>query len=91
MLRYGLRDDQFTPIEHLLPGWPGNVERSSDRGKHLLVGRDPEFCAGAPVRDIPDSSATARIYTGAFRDGLKRASGSGCSGRSSTIPTTNTR
>ena len=37
MMRYGLRDDQFSRIENLLPGRPGTVGRNRDRGNRLLV------------------------------------------------------
>ena len=37
MPRYGLRDDQFARIEHLLPGRPGHVGRNSELGNRLFV------------------------------------------------------
>ena len=37
MRRYGLRDDQFVRIEHLLPGRPGYVGRNSALGNRLFV------------------------------------------------------
>ena len=42
MRRYGLRDEEFARIEHLLPGRPGHV------------GRDGKFRSGASWRDLPE-------------------------------------
>ena len=37
MRRYGLRDDEFARIEHLLPGRPGHVGRDSALGNRVFV------------------------------------------------------
>ena len=37
MERHALRDDQFSRIEHLLPGRPGTVGRNSELGNRLFV------------------------------------------------------
>ena len=55
MMRYGLRDGQFSRIENLLPGRPGTVGRNSDRGNRLLVDAVIwKFRSGAPWRDLPE-------------------------------------
>jgi transposase len=53
--RYGLRDDQFARIEHLLPGRPGHVGRNSELGNRLFVEAVIwKFRSGAPWRDLPE-------------------------------------
>jgi transposase len=55
MKRYGLRDDQFARIEHLLPGRPGHVGRNSQLGNRLFVEAVIwKFRSGAPWRDLPE-------------------------------------
>jgi transposase len=55
MRRYALRDDQFARIEHLLPGRPGSVGRSSDLGNRVFVEAVIwKFRSGAPWRDLPE-------------------------------------
>jgi len=55
MKRYGLRDDQFARIEHLLPGRPGSVGRDSEGGNRLFVEAVIwKFRTGAPWRDLPE-------------------------------------
>ena len=54
MERYGLRDDQFARMEHLLPGRPGHVGRNSVLGNQLFVEAVIyKFRAGSPWRDLP--------------------------------------
>ena len=55
MKRYGLRDDQFARIEHLLPGRAGSVGRDSEGGNRLFVEAVIwKFRTGAPWRDLPE-------------------------------------
>ena len=55
MRRYGLRDDQFARIEHLLPGRPGHVGRNSELGNRLFVeALIWKFRSGDPWRDLPE-------------------------------------
>ena len=55
MKRYGLRDDQFARIEHLLPGRPGSVGRDSEVGNRVFVEAVIwKFRSGAPWRDLPE-------------------------------------
>src|SRR5271168_1610746 len=52
MNRHGLRDDQFTRIERLLPGRPGYVGRDSELGNRLFVEAVIwKFRTGVPWRD----------------------------------------
>ena len=54
MERYGLRDDQFARMEHLLPGRPGHVGRNSVLGNQLFVEAVIyKFRTGSPWRDLP--------------------------------------
>jgi transposase len=69
MKRYGLRDDQFARIETLLPGRPGTVGRSSERGNRLFVEAVIwKFRSGAPWRDLPERFG-GKTPTSAFRAG----------------------
>ena len=53
--RYGLRDDRFARIENLLPGRPGHVGRSSEKGNRLFVEAVIwKFRSVAPWRDLPE-------------------------------------
>jgi len=63
--RYGLRDDQFARIEHLLPGRPGHVGRNSALGNRLFVEAVIwKFRSGAPWRDLPERfGAWKNIHT----------------------------
>jgi transposase len=65
MRRYGLRDDQFARIEHLLPGRPGYVGRSSVLGNRLFIDAVIwKFRSGAPWRDLPERfGAWKNIHT----------------------------
>jgi transposase len=55
MKRYGLRDDQFTRVENLLPGRPGSVGANSVGGNRLFVEAVIwKFRSGAPWRDLPE-------------------------------------
>ena len=55
MKRYGLRDNQFARIEHLLPGRPGSVGKTSAVGNRVFVEAVIwKFRTGAPWRDLPE-------------------------------------
>ena len=55
MRRYGLRDEEFARIEHLLPGRPGRVGRNSALGNRLFVEAVIwKFRSGPPWRDLPE-------------------------------------
>ena len=55
MRRYGLGDDQFERIECMLPGRPGSVGRSSEKGNRLFIEAVIwKFRTGAPWRDVPE-------------------------------------
>ena len=55
MRRYGLRDDQFARIEHLLQGREGHVGRNSELGNRLFVEAVIwKFRSGALWRDLPE-------------------------------------
>ena len=59
MRRYGLRDDQFVRIEHLLPGRPGYVGRNSGVGQSA-------FCRGGDL-EVPLRRAVARSARAVWR------------------------
>jgi transposase len=53
--RHALRDDQFSRIEHLLPGRPGTVGRNGDLGNRLFVNAVIwKFRVETPWRDLPE-------------------------------------
>ena len=92
MQRSGLRDDQFSRIENLLPGRPGHVGRNSEGGNRLFVEAVIwRFRSGAPWRDIPERfGAWKNIHT-RFSRWPKAAYGRVFSRRWPTTRTTNTR
>ena len=54
MRRYGLRDDEFARIDHLLPGRPGHVGRNSALGNRLFVEAVIWKFRRARWRDLPE-------------------------------------
>src|ERR1700680_4066855 len=73
MIRRGLRDDQFTRIERLLPGRPGYVGRDSELGNRLFVEAVIwKFRTGIPWRDLPTRfGAWKNIHTRFSRWAIK--------------------
>src|SRR3954452_17578356 len=54
MHRYGLRDDQWDRIKHLLPGRPGSVGVTAADNKLFVEAVLYRYRAGIPWRDLPD-------------------------------------
>ena len=87
MKRYGLRDDQFARIEHLLPGRAGYVGRTSELGNRLFVEAVIwKFRSGAPWRDLPERFGNWKNVHTRFsrwaKSGVWEKSFQGVSGRS---------
>ena len=54
MRRYGLRDDQWIRIEHLLPGRAGHVGVTADDNRLFVEAVLYRYRAGVPWRDLPE-------------------------------------
>jgi len=54
MRRHELNDDQFSKIEHLLPGRSGHVGVTAKDNRVFLNGVIWIFKTGAPWRDLPE-------------------------------------
>ena len=90
--RYGLRDDQFARIEHLLPGRPGHVGRNSALGNRLFVEAVIwKFRSGAPWRDLPERFGDWKNIHTRFSRWAKSGVWESLSRRWRTIQITNTR
>jgi transposase len=61
MRRYGLRDDQWERIKHLLPGQPGWVGVTAADNRLFVEAVLYRYRAGIPWRDLPER----------FGDGVK--------------------
>src|SRR5215213_9495553 len=61
MRRYGLRDDQWERIKHLLPGQPGWVGVTAADNRLFVEAMLYRYRAGIPWRDLPER----------FGDGVK--------------------
>ena len=92
MRRYGLRDDQFARIEHLLPGRPGHVGRNSELGNRIFVEAVIwKFRTGAPWRDLPECFGSWKNIHTRFSRWARAEYGRVFSRRWRMIPTTNTQ
>ena len=60
MRRYGLRDEQYQRIEHLLPGREGHVGATAKDNRLFLEAVIWKFRTGAPWRDIPERFGDGR-------------------------------
>jgi transposase len=54
MRRYGLRDDQWERIEHLLPGRAGSVGVTAADNRRFIEAVLFRYRAGIPWRDLPE-------------------------------------
>lgn len=54
MRRYALRDDQWSRIEHLLPGRPGSVGVTAADNRLFVEAVLFRYRAGIPWRDLPE-------------------------------------
>ena len=54
MHRYGLRDDQWDRIKHLLPGRPGSVGVTAADNRLFVEAVLYRYRAGIPWRDLPE-------------------------------------
>src|SRR5476651_2481273 len=54
MRRYGLRDDQWEPIQNLLPGRPGTVGVTASDNRLFVEAVLYRYRAGVPWRDLPE-------------------------------------
>lgn len=54
MRRHALRDDQWSRIEHLLPGRPGSVGVTAADNRRFVEAVLFRYRAGIPWRDLPE-------------------------------------
>jgi len=59
--RYGLRDDQWAKIEHLLPGRKGSVGVTARDNRLFIEGVLYRFRSGIPWRDLPERYGDFRV------------------------------
>lgn len=59
--RYGLRDDQWTRIEHLLPGRAGYVGVTAQDNRRFVEAVLYRYRAGIPWRDLPERFGDFRV------------------------------
>jgi len=58
---YGLRDDQWAKIEHLLPGRKGSVGVTARDNRLFIEGVLYRFRSGIPWRDLPERYGDFRV------------------------------
>jgi len=89
--RYGLREDQWEKIEHLLPGREDTVGGTAKDNRLFIEAVLYRYRAGIPWRDLPERGSGIFVSsTHAIRAGANAAFGSGCSSVSPMILITNT-
>ena len=59
--RYGLRDDQWQRIEHLLPGKPGDPGATAKDNRLFVEAVLYRYRAGIPWRDLPERFGDFRV------------------------------
>ena len=59
--RYGLRDDQWARIEHLLPGRAGHVGVTAKNNRLFVEAVLYRYRAGIPWRDLPERFGDFRV------------------------------
>ena len=59
--RYGLRDDQWARIEHLLPGRPGHVGVTAKDNRRFVEAVLYRYRAGIAWRDLPERFGDFRV------------------------------
>lgn len=53
MSRYGLRDEEWAKIEHMLPGRKGSVGVTAKDNRLFIEGVLYRYRSGIPWRDLP--------------------------------------
>ena len=91
MGRYGLRDDQWDRIRHLLPGSEGWVGVTAVDNRRFVEAVLYRYRAGYPGAICQNASGIGKTCTGASAGGRSLESGSGSSSISRPMPTTNMR
>ena len=61
MRRYGLRDDQWERIEHLLPGKEGDPGATAKNNRLFVEAVLYRYRAGIPWRDLPECFGDFRV------------------------------
>jgi transposase len=87
--RYGLRDDQWSRIEHLLPGRKDTVGVTAKDNRLFVESVIYRYRAGIPWRDLPERFGDWKSIHRRHRRWLKVASGRGFSSIWRKTPTMN--
>ena len=61
MRRYGLRDDQWERIKHILPGREGHVGGTAKDNRRFVEAVLYRYRAGLPWRDLPERFGDFRV------------------------------
>ena len=91
MRRFGLRDDQWERIKHLLPGREGSVGVTAADNRLFVEAVLYRYRPGMPWRDLPERFGDGVKVHLRFSRWPKAVYGSGCFSISPQTPTTNMR
>ncbi len=91
MRRFGLRDDQWERIKHLLPGREGSVGATAADNRLFVEAVLYRYRTGMPWRDLPERFGDGTKVHLRFSRWAKAVCGSGYFNISPQTPTTNMR